>query len=1115
MAEKSRYIRGNANPEQGDWQNPRLTGRNKIEGRFEELPLQNLPSSPDQLPGEAETPWVHSLNGDWNFSWYSCPSDVPEGVYAADYSDKDWNKLPVPSNWEMHGHGIPQYNNVVFPYSHDIENPPAIDPKDNPTGVYRTDFKVPAQWKDRWADIILRFEGVRSAAHVYLNGEEIAYTQNSYSPAEIKIGPFLKKGRNQLTIVVYKWCAGTYLEDQDMWRLGGIFRPVSLIAPIHGGIFDVFARCRFDSSLLDANFTVGVILDSAGDKVPVGRSVRWYLYEAGNEDIVASGPALSAVYQNENRSELEHNLIVHEPKKWSAEEPNLYRLVVELSEEDGTVVDLRSVAYGFRQIDIVPGPQGAMLEVNGRPVKLRGVNRHEIHPKFGQAVPASLTESDLILMKRNNINAVRCSHYPNSRNLYEIANRLGLYVIDEANLESHGLRAELPSSLPEWTDNCIDRMERMVLAHRNHPCIVLWSLGNEAGHGDNFRKMKKAARNLDNTRPIHYEGDHKLDTSDVFSLMYPTPKKVEQIGRCRTVRVAADEGNLLGWRISRRQYHNKPFILCEFSHAMGNSLGNFAEYMELVEKYPNIAGAFIWDFSDQALYKQAGDGTEFLAYGGEFGEQPHDGIFCANGIVDAERRPQPELAEVRALYSPVVFAPVDLKKGIVEVINRNAHADLRGYEISWVLERDGVPVAEGSIRKPDIPAGESKAVNIYRDLAAYPGIGEGYLLFSVRLKEKTSWAETGYELSRLQLPVPEVTDAEQPADIIFDHLKPLEPVVEDDSDAPDSEETEIGSPEKNPVPWRFEKHEGYLIIAGAGMGLRVRLADAALETLDFGMGNVLVGPLEPDFYRAATDNEKGGLAQFIGESTPENPGGKRLAKLAYRIADVVYGRHWESAARCRKIRGYRISRTEDGLRIRFSLRIPGFLGPVILSYSPSSSGEVSVSLKGLPWREMVRFGSRMIIPGRYRDVSWYGRGPQECYVDRKAGAVVACHRMDAEELSHNYLMPQESGNRTEVRRVSFSDGGSAVSFRAPEGRHIDFSAAFASREQIQAAGHVHEIEFSPDLHVHIDGGQRGVGGAYPGVLGLMGKYKMKAFRSRSFRYSILRETPGAEKGRQG
>lgn len=1088
-----------------EWQNPEITGRNKLTGRFQQLPFPGIADAVENR----ENSWSLSLGGDWKFKWYPNPSLVLKNVHNTDLDDTDWDSIPVPANWEMHGYGTPQYLNVVYPYSHDTVNPPAIDPEDNPIGCYRTVFQVPEEWSDRLNGVVVRFEGIRSAAVVWVNGQEVGYTQDSYSPAEFIIGPYLKGEENLIAVKVYKWCAGTYLEDQDMWRLGGIIRSVKLIAPPDGGIFDIYARCRFDRAYRDAQLDVSVTFDAINGEGVGSRTVRWYLYKTGGEDIIASSSPVNVKMVPGEKTLVETSVPVVAPEKWSADNPHLYNLVTELTDEDGSVLDARSMAWGFRQVDIEPGPEGAVLTVNGRPIKLHGVNRHDIHPRFGQAVPYEIIESDLILMKRHNINAVRCSHYPNPTVLYEIADRLGLYVIDEANIESHGLRQRLPSSLPEWTVNCVDRMERMVLTHRNHPSIIIWSLGNEAGQGRSFKEMKSVALALDSSRPIHYEGDHRLDTSDLFSLMYAGVKIVRRVGRCKSVRVAVGEqGHPFGWLVTPRKYRHKPFLLCEFAHAMGNSLGNFSDYMEQIDRYPNIAGAFIWDFADQALYRKTEDGKEYLAYGGEFGEKPHDGIFCANGIVTAERKPQPEIAEIKALYSPVAVRPMDLKRGFVTLINRHAHKDLRSYELAWVLERNGISVAEGTIRKPDIPPGGEKTVNLFRDLAAFTQDGEGFITFSVRLKEENNWAPAGFEVARMQLPVPSIPGADVPADAIFDHLKiiPGTEITEGKTGTDLSGET--GS-EKRQGEWHYEETSGRLFIAGRGMGARISLSNGDLEVVDFGKGNMLAEPLQPDFFRAPTDNEQLGIAAFLDEILPPGAVGDRLRVFIFRMADRVYGKSWDKAGRNRKLRRWKVKLKPEGLQVKLRLKVAGFLGQFRQEFLFGNDGRMTLVLRGRPWREMVRFGTRMALHSRYRKVSWFGLGPQECYVDRKAGAIVALHEADVDELSFEYLKPQESGNRTGVRRVSFSDGGTAFTFSASSGKTIDFSARFASREDIAMAGHSHEIKRSEDIHIHIDGEQRGVGGSIPGVLNLMRKYKMKPFRRYNLEFSVTRETPGA------
>ena len=1091
MAEQSpRYQRDPKRSFDDEWQNPRVTGRGKLPGRFQGPSYGSVA----EAVREQSAPRMRSLDGLWRFRWHPNPGEADAGFEGVDFDDRDWDRIPVPANWELHGYGVPQYTNVVYPYSHDTRHPPAIDPEDNPTGLYRTVFDVDAEWLDSAGEVVLRFDGIRSAARVYLNGQELGYTQDSYSPAEFPVHDRIRTGRNVLALVVLKWCAGTYLEDQDMWRLGGIFRSVRLVGRPSGGIDDIAVRCRLDTAANRAHLRVSVSTAAADG---ADRRMRWYLFEPGSDDIVASSPERAV---DGGDPEASAAVDVHGPRLWSAEDPVLYNLVVELRDRSSGTVDVRLIRWGFRRIDIEPGPEGAVLTVNRRPVKLRGVNRHDIHPRYGQAVPDEEIRKDLILMKRHNINAVRCSHYPNPEVLYDLADRLGLYVIDEANVESHGLRRRLPASRPEWTANCVERMERMVLNHRHHPSIILWSLGNEAGHGTNFQAMKTAALSLDDSRPFHYEGDHRLDTSDVFSLMYAGVGTVARIGRRRPVLAAPfEDGRPFGWLVRPRQYRNKPFILCEFAHAMGNSLGNFAEYMDIIESRPNIAGAFIWDFADQALYKTDESGREDLAYGGEFGEEPHDGIFCADGLLTADRRPQPELAEVKALYAPFDLRPVDPRAGRFLLVNRHAHVDLSAYEFRWVLERQGRTVAEGVVRRGDVAPGTQREIGLYRSLAAFPGNGEGFVTLIATLREDAPWAPAGFEVGRRQVAVPQIEAAARTPDLIFDHLNP-----ETVEAAPASTEP------AHPVPtWLHEEIDGVLAVASEKLGARIRLTDGALEAVDFGQGNVLAGPVEPDFFRAPTDNEQDGLAAFVEDIFSRKSVVRILRRLFRRTAERVYGRSWESAARERRVIKRSVRSTPDGLVVDIRLAIPGFLGPVRLRYRFGADVAVGVELVGRSRRAMVRFGTRMMLPSRYRRIRWYGRGPQECYVDRKRGALVGRYEMDAEDSAFGYLRPQESGNRTDVRWVEFSDGGSGLLFRAVDGGTLDFSARFASREAVAEAWHDRDIQRSEHLHVHVDAGQRGVGGSLPGVLSLLPSYKMKAFRRRRAAYSLSRAVPEA------
>ena len=1105
------------------WQDPENIGLNKEEGRFNCLPYDNF----TQAFTDSGNLYYVQLDGDWKFRWFPCLALLPENFYGLRFRDSDWEKIPVPGNWEMEGYGVPEYFNVKYPYSHGVVCPPAIDPEDNPAGCYRRSFELPSFWKGR--RIVLRLDGVRSAARIWLNGTELGYTQNSYSPAEFVLNDYLRAGRNQLCILVYKWCAGTYLEGQ--WRMGGLFQSVWLLAEPVGGIHDFVARCRLSPGNKEAQFYLSVRLSTylpreaqaSLDEPEAGwggaavlpeagiRVLNWYLHEPDSRDVFASG-SVPVNYADSVDGEglvLEFEQMVAEPRLWSAETPELYKLIVEVVDGEmqdggGGVVDMRCTDFGFRQIEIQGGGRGGVLMVNGRPVKLLGVNRHNIHPRFGQSPPAELIESDLILMKRHNINALRCSHYPNPEELYRIANRLGLYVIDEANVGSHG-RGCLPGLNPLWRDNCCDRARRMVLNHRNHPSIIMWSLGNEAGNGKNFMEMKKAILELDSSRPIHYEGVQRLHTSDVFSLMYASVRLVDRIGRLKPVRVAVgDEMRFWGWRVGSGRYRDKPFMLCEFANAMGNGLGNFVDYMEVIRRYPNIAGVFIWDFADQALYRRDAEGRDYLAFGGDFGEEHHDGIFCANGIFTADRKPQPAAEEVKTLYAPLSVSAGDLRYGMVRIHNRQGFCNSSAYEFEWRVMREEELLAEGVVCKDDIAPGESAVIQLFSDALSF-GKGVGIILFCLKLREDCDWAPAGQVLGQFSLPLPVLGQRE--AVSMKDNIFDLPVGRFGSSFSRDSRKSLVGDGEdvEKLQTWGYRKEEGSkLILVRGRCGVRINTETGVLDVLDFGQGNILAEPLEPDFYRAATGNERMGLGIYLKAAVLKGFRGKVLYNLLSFFFRELREFEREAATCSRRVRKWYVRRNRRCVRVVFFFRIPGFLGAVRMVYLfDSRTGEVSVELRGRASQELIRFGTRMVLKSRYRDVTWYGLGPHECYMDRKAAAVLAVHQADAGDLSHSYLRPQESGNRTGVHWLRFSDGGGAVRFDAVS--TVDFSARFASREAVEAANHEHELVESKHIHVHIDGFHRGVGGSVPGIPALMTRYRLRGGRLYKFAYKVSRQ----------
>ncbi|MCP4762424.1 MAG: beta-galactosidase, partial [archaeon] len=600
-----------------DWEIPEMIGKNKEPAHNT---LISYPNSEIALENDDnKSPFFLNLNGKWKFNWVKKPADRPIDFFKKDYDVKNWDELKVPSNWQMHGYGIPIYTNITYPYSIGTEEIPSIDHEYNPVGSYRRDFKVPKDWISEKREIFIHFAGVKSAFYIWINGKKVGYSQGSMTPAEFNITKFLNKGKNILSVEVYRWSDGSYLEDQDMWRLSGIYRDVFLYATPKLHLRDFFAICDFDSTYSDAILKIAAKVKNYGEKPFKSYKIEVSLLDSEN-GIISNDPLMEANLDVNSGEECVINLQseVKNPNKWSAETPYLYKLVLSLKDPEENVIEAEICNFGFRKVEL----KNEQIYINGKSIIFKGVNRHDHHPDHGRAVPLESMIEDIKIFKKNNINAVRTSHYPNHPTFYDLCDQYGIYVLDECNIESHGLRKILPNSLPEWTNACLDRMTSMVERDKNHPCIFMWSLGNEAGTGDNFIKMKASALEIDHTRPIHYEGDYNFEYSDIYSVMYASPQGVEKVGQKKSGFALTKFKN-----VKRDLYEGKPYLLCEYAHAMGNSLGNFQKFMDIFEKYDNCIGGFIWDYVDQGLRKTSDDGEEFWAYGGDYGDEPHSGSF--------------------------------------------------------------------------------------------------------------------------------------------------------------------------------------------------------------------------------------------------------------------------------------------------------------------------------------------------------------------------------------------------------------------------------------------------------------------------------------------------------
>ncbi|MFF1449984.1 glycoside hydrolase family 2 TIM barrel-domain containing protein [Streptomyces sp. NPDC058274] len=664
----------------------------------------------DPAPGHGALPpraafasdaWALSLNGSWRFLLSASIAAAPDGIDSDDFDDHGWDTIPVPSHWQLQGHGRPAYTNARYPFP---VHPPEV-PSDNPTGDYRLTFDLPADRPD--APTVLRFDGIDSCARIWLNGHELGVTKGSRLPSEFDVGALLRPRDNVLAVRVHQWSAGSYLEDQDMWWLSGIFRSVTLLTRPAGGVADYTVHAGYDHRTGRGTLSVSAS----------GPDVRISVPELGVRGLPAGESA---------------ELDGIEP--WSAESPRLY------AGEVYTATERVPVRIGFRTVTIEDG----QLRVNGRRILFRGVNRHEHHPEFGRALPREFAVADIQLMKRHNINAVRTSHYPPDPAFLELCDLYGLWVIDECDLETHGFGtldwAGNPSDDPQWADACLDRMRRMVERDKNHPSIVLWSLGNEAHTGRNLAAMAEWTHDRDPSRPVHYEGDFECEYVDVFSRMYADHDEVDRIGR------RVDDDN------PRRR--ELPFLLCEFAHAMGNGPGGLLEYRELFERHPRCQGGFIWEWLDHGIAQRDEHGREFFAYGGDFGEPLHDGNFVIDGVVHPDRTPSPALVEFAKVFEPV---RISAGSGGIRIANHYDTVPLDGLGFSWVLEEEGVARAEGPLDVGPVPPGHSVDVPLP---ALPPTTAESLLTVRAVLATGTRWAAAGHVVAWGQVPI---TPAPEPA----------------------------------------------------------------------------------------------------------------------------------------------------------------------------------------------------------------------------------------------------------------------------------------------------------------------------------------------------------------
>ncbi|MDZ7339041.1 MAG: DUF4981 domain-containing protein [candidate division KSB1 bacterium] len=1008
-------VRGNGDA-MGDaeWENPRIFGINKEPPHCTITPFADVRQAFSY--SRSASPLVQSLNGPWQFHWVRRPEDRPREFYRQEFDASRWDSIPVPSNWQMHGYDIPIYTNVRYPFP---ANPPHIPHDFNPVGSYRRTFSLPQDWEGRQVFVV--FDGVESAFYLWVNGELVGYSQDSRTPAEFNITRFVRPGQNLMAVEVYRWSDGSYLEDQDFWRLSGIFRDVYLVARPTVYVRDFFVQTELDGDYRNGALRVTAKVRNngpAGVKKPTLEAVLLDGTEAG-APVVARMSATTPYLESCAESTMLLRAEVPNPRKWSAEKPNLYMLLLTLKDAEGQVLEVVPARIGFRGVEI----KGGQLLVNGKPIYIKGVNRHEHDPDTGHYVSVESMVRDILLMKRFNINAVRTCHYPDSPVWYDLCDYYGLYVIDEANVESHGMGYDPERTLankPEWREAHLDRITRMVERDKNHPSVIVWSLGNEAGDGTTFEEASEWIHQRDPSRPVHYERAGTRPHTDIVCPMYSPLEHLIQYGS---------------------QDRDRPLIMCEYAHAMGNAVGNLKEYWEVIERYRNLQGGCIWDWVDQGLRKYAlsekGEKVWFWAYGGDFGDQPNDGNFCCNGLVLPDRRITPKLWEVKKVYQNIAVEAVDLARGSIRVRNKFFFTDLAEFQPSWELCEDGTVIQQGVLDPIPLPPGQATEVRIpLKKPRLHPG-AEYHLRVAFRLRSATPWADQGHEVAWEQFPMP--------------WRVPPAPVVR--------------LAEKGTL--RVEDDGDLVLVEGRDFAVSFSRATGTMQSLRYGNREILAtaevpGPIL-NAYRAPTDNDKylRPLWQQAG-----------LDRLQAAVKDFQVKQAAPAEVRVQ------VQLLHTGVEGK------GFVNTV--TYEVLGNGWIDVHNTVDPVGELPilpRLGVQMLLGAAYERLQWFGRGPHENYPDRKTSADVGRYRSTVSEQYEPYVRPQEMGNREEVRWLALTDTtGAGLLVVAAE--PLAVSALHFTAHDLDQAAHIHDLRPRAEVVLCLDYKQCGLGNAScgPGVL---------------------------------
>ena len=1001
---------------------PRIFGVNTLTPHVTSMPYTTVEEA---VKGDRHaSEWYQSLSGTWKFFHVEKPSQRNNDFYKDNYDVSGWDDLPVPSSWQLHGYDHPIYTNVVYPWAQNNRVSAPGAPTDfNPVGHYRRNFTVPEKWAGK--RIRLHFEGVESAYYVWVNGNYVGYSEDSFTGHEFDINKYLRTGENNISVQVFRWCDGSWLEDQDFIRLSGIMRDVYIYAVPTVHIQDF----QIDATLTN-NYTDGLLKTTAWiynstSSASGDYTVELSLYnDKGTEVIAPSAQRVSGISAGGEKS-VHFELPLTKPDRWSAETPNLYSAVLVIKDGSGKVIQVESNKIGFRKVEIKKENGAPRLLVNGMPVKFHGVNRHELDPDNGRAVTYERMEQDIILMKKFNINALRTSHYPNNPYMYELCDKYGIYVIDEANVESHGANNELPKNSDDWRAPAVDRLTTMVQRDKNHPSIILWSLGNEAGNGNVFASERERAHQIDSTRYVHYEGDN--NNADVMSQMY--------------------------WGydyINGYNDANKPVMLCEYEHAMGNSVGDLQEYMDAFYRNPRAFGGFIWDFIDQGLHHK---GTPYWEFGGMWGDWQNDDNFCANGLVFPDRAIQPELWEVKYQYSQLRVKNVDAAKGKIEIESRYLFKNLGDFlDAFWEIKENGKTIKSGKLDGSQMNIGplQKKEVSIEMPKIETTIGAEYHLDIDFRLKKDELWAKAGHSVGHEQFGI----------------------------DLGQLWSTEVDISSMN--GFKVSRVSG-LSIEGSDFKINFDEKAGTLASYILDGDTIIKNGGIPNFWRAPTDNDKGfNMEKGHGE--------------------------WRSASKKRNVTSEvkEVSPQETQVTFNFSFPDVGS-SKMKLTYYVYGSGDIVVDYTFNPDGSksyIPNVGTIFTVPEGYEKVRWFGRGPDENYLGRNRGSFMGLFSTLADSMTVMYMEIGETGQRTDVKWATLTNEKSGKGLMIVGNPRMEFSAQHYTPEQLTDVKLPWELKRNKDITLRVDLHQMGLGGINSWGAEPLDAYRLNANKEYSHKFRI-------------